>query len=99
VAEQQMFRRVDAYANAAIGQEVAKIKSARLTFVPVTDYFAGHEVCGKNGEWINGPTVAFQRNLVNDQSFHPNSLGQDAYAACVNALFLGSGKPCQGLTF
>jgi hypothetical protein len=68
------------------------IKSAASTvgvrYIDVTARFAGHEVCGRKGEWINGPSSTYKknRNFVDDQSFHPNALGQQAYAAAINAL-------------
>jgi len=67
--------------------------------VPVSGHFAGHEVCGKDGEWINGPTAAVQYELRNDQSFHPTAVGQAEYARCVNAVFLSAGRACKPLTF
>jgi GDSL-like Lipase/Acylhydrolase family len=38
----------------------------------------------QRGEWINGPSYSTTSNTVNDQSFHPNSCGQNAIANLVN---------------
>jgi lysophospholipase L1-like esterase len=51
-----------------------------IDFVPVIGEdaygdFAGHELCGRDGSWINGLKI---RKSV--ESFHPNVLGQRAYA-------------------
>jgi Tol biopolymer transport system component len=68
-------------------------------FVDVARLFSGHEVCGADGEWLNGPSTTWRLvapgregpvdvNLLDDESFHPNLDGQAAYAAAVNsALF------------
>ncbi|MFN2588935.1 MAG: PxKF domain-containing protein [Actinomycetota bacterium] len=58
-------------------------------FVDVMDDWAGHEVCGNRGEWINGATLkpALKVPLpfkATDQSFHPNEMGEGAYAAQVD---------------
>ena len=53
-----------------------------------TDDFAGHEVCGDLGEWINGPSFTvdkfLKKKVMDDESFHPNLDGQElGYAAAV----------------
>lgn len=54
--------------------------SAGIQFVPVQQLFAGHEVCGNSGEWINGPEFAGLHIGVGRGSFQPNTPGQEAYA-------------------
>jgi len=57
-------------------------------FVPVDGLFAGHEVCGIAGEWLNGPTAPtlgdlFHKTFVGSGSFHPNLTGAYAYAVAL----------------
>jgi lysophospholipase L1-like esterase len=59
--------------------------SPRATYVPVDKIFAGHEICGRYGPWINYPTPTRRGSFgPNDQSFHPTACGQQAYAAAIN---------------
>jgi len=60
-AEQQFLRQAVIDANQVIATEV--VKSGVATFAPVDDLFAGHEICGNRGEWINAPTLATQKTL------------------------------------
>lgn len=47
--------------------------------------FHNHEVCGAEGEWINGPTLEpFSLPPVDDTTFHPNEFGHSAMAARIN---------------
>ena len=96
INEQRMFRDFTVTLNSILADEVQRIGSSRMLFVPVADHFKGHEVCGNapGGEWINGPSASISLDLRNDQSFHPNDTGQQAYARCVNAVFLGTAVPC-----
>jgi hypothetical protein len=105
-AEQNFLRDQDVELNRLIRFEVESSPFAaapgtsvpgRITFVPVADAFAGHEVCGSSGEWVNGPTATFTHpsqvmdgQFVNDQSFHPTSRGQKAYADAINAVLAAS---------
>jgi lysophospholipase L1-like esterase len=59
---------------------------AGVHYVSVLDAFAGHGVCGPDGEFVNGPTAAnlndvFHGVVVGTGSFHPNAGGQRQYAA------------------
>jgi hypothetical protein len=65
---------------------------ADIEFVDVRETFRGHEVCGNGGEWINGvsTTAKLGKNggwkgkiRFDDESFHPNVLGQLGYAAAI----------------
>ena len=100
IDEQRNFRQLTTSLNAVLSSEVQRIGSSRMIFVPVVDYFRTHEVCGSaDDDWVNGPTASISLDLINDQSFHPNASGQRSYADCVNAVFLGTGVPCQRLGF
>ncbi|WP_169064418.1 GDSL-type esterase/lipase family protein [Geodermatophilus dictyosporus] len=90
-AEQNAMRRWTSELNQTIADRVNRDGSGYVEFVPVDAAFAGHEVCGNAGEWINGPTLATIASIrgrspvANSQSFHPNAAGQaDGYAAAVN---------------
>ncbi|MDQ4145287.1 MAG: SGNH/GDSL hydrolase family protein [Actinomycetota bacterium] len=80
--EQNYLRQATSELNQLIAARVSKNGTAR--FVPVDGLFAGHEVCGGKGEWVNGVSLSITSLGVNDQSFHPNESGQHAYAAAVN---------------
>lgn len=64
---------------------------ASVEFVSVAESFAGHEVCGASGAWINGMdfTRATRSWFVDDESFHPNIDGQAAYARVINSVIAG----------
>ena len=82
--EQNYLRQATSEANQTIADR-AELSGA--TFVPVDSIFAGHEVCGNGGEWINAVTLSLsgQNHHINDQSFHPNEDGQRlGYAAAIN---------------
>lgn len=55
----------------------AAAADAGVHFVAVSEHFAGHEVCGQAGEWMQGPRLG-------KGSFHPNQRGQAAYAEPLN---------------
>lgn len=58
-------------------------RRAGVHFVPVADYFAGHEYCGPLTDWINGFDNAVPLlfgSLKGKEAFHPNKAGQKAYA-------------------
>ncbi len=104
--EQQLLRDLNQRLNQAILEEVSKLQSnkavvARIQFIPVADHFKGHEVCGAKGAWINGVSPAWRDNRLAaaDKSFHPTATGQREYARCVNTYFLGTGRPCEELSF
>jgi lysophospholipase L1-like esterase len=85
--EQDMLRRLGARLNGTIASAVATAarSGARITFVPVAERFAGHEVCGSKGAWINGFVTSSTGFGLNPASFHPTLAGQLGYAAAVNA--------------
>lgn len=59
---------------------------AGVDFVDVAAAFAGHEVCGGRGAWINGTrTTTLSRGLTDDESFHPTLEGQRQYGIIANA--------------
>lgn len=79
--EQQFVRSGATALNALIRNRAA---ANGVEFVQVDRLFAGHEPCGSEGEWMNGPSYSISTGKANDQSFHPNSCGQDAFAVLVN---------------
>jgi lysophospholipase L1-like esterase len=80
--EQAALRSLDAELDATIRSAA---EEASATYVDMTSVFAGHEVCGTAGEWINGVsgTVAAWPP-IDDASFHPKRAGQAAMAAAIN---------------
>ncbi len=86
--EQQYIRSATVRLNGVIEQRAEA--SGRAEFVRVDRFFAGHEVCGSQGEWINGPSFTVGTGTeglpgyLDDRSFHPNPCGQDAMAVLVN---------------
>jgi lysophospholipase L1-like esterase len=62
--------------------------AAGVKFLDVAAEFANHEVCGSQGAWMNGPDLALGFP-IDDESFHPNVLGQQAYARVVNRYLRG----------
>lgn len=89
------------YLNAIIHRAAA---NAGIDFVAVDEHFRGHEVCGPDGEWINGisPTVQIPGSIIaaQDKTFHPNESGQREYANPANVFLLagrtGSFTPSVG---
>ncbi len=81
--EQTMLRAKEATLNSVIKRKAA---AAGFGFIDIAEAFAGHEVCGKKGAWINGPSSTYKPNrlFLNDESFHPTVLGQAAMAGAVN---------------
>lgn len=67
--------------------------SAGAEFVDMQEPFSGHEVCGRLGEWINGPYIALDGTSIEgeDRSFHPNEAGQAVgYGNTVNSYLRGT---------
>jgi hypothetical protein len=86
--EQDMIRALGVHLNDTIASAVAtaRSKGANIRFVPVAARFAGHEICGLKGAWMNGIVQSRTGFGVDPGSFHPNLLGQrDGYGAAVNA--------------
>ncbi len=82
--EQDMLRRLGVRLNATIATAAAH-SGSRVQFVPVVSRFAGHEVCGSKGAWLNA-IVTSPAGGLDPGSFHPNLGGQQAgYGAAVNA--------------
>jgi lysophospholipase L1-like esterase len=86
--EGPMLRRLGARLNATIGAAVAAVAKSgpRIEFVPAAARFAGHEVCGREGPWVNGIVTSPVGLGIDPGSFHPNLAGQrQGYGALVNA--------------
>lgn len=86
--EQDTLRRLGRRLNETIRAAVATVAGAgaKIEFVPVTARFAGHEICGRKGPWLNGIVRSTSGLGLEAASFHPNVQGQqDGYAAVVNA--------------
>jgi hypothetical protein len=68
---------------------------AEVHFVPVSERFADHEICGPKADWIRGLDLnlvpAWFPVAADQQSYHPNAMGQHAYASLVNAFLRGMG--------
>lgn len=75
---QRFLRRAALLLRATIA---AAARRAGVQFVDVTRTFAGHEICGPHGGWINHvePTV----RGPGENSVHPNRAGQAAYARAI----------------
>lgn len=91
-----MLRGLGAHLNKTIEAAVAAVakSGAKIEWVPVADRFAGHEVRGRSGAWLNGLsiTAAWKRSPINTRSFHPTLDGhQRGYAVAVNAALDASG--------
>lgn len=89
LGEQDMLRELGTHLNDTIEAAVKAVKKAgaKIEYVSVEGRFAGHEVCGSKGAWLNGPdtTLKKSRGFLDDESFHPTLEGQqDGYAAAVN---------------
>ena len=86
--EQTMLRRLGDRLNGTIAAAVGTVarSGARIEYVPVSARFAGHEVCGRKGPWLNGFVTSDTGLGLAAASFHPNLEGQrDGYAGVVNA--------------
>ncbi len=86
--ERSFFRDLASQLNGVIAAAAAQ---AGVHFVPVADYFDGHEVCGTDDQdWIFGPRWPVAG------SFHPNPDGQWHYAEALDqyiAGYVGPKKP------
>jgi lysophospholipase L1-like esterase len=82
--EQDMLRRLGTRLNDTIAS-AASHAGSRVRFVPVADRFAGHEICGSKGPWLNAIVRGTSGAGIDAGSFHPNLGGQSGYAAAVNA--------------
>lgn len=81
--EQDALRELDGELNATIRSAA---EEAGATYVDMTSVFAGHEVCGDDGEWINGVSGTIANwPPIDDASFHPKRAGQAAMAVAINA--------------
>jgi len=86
--EQDLIRALGVRLNGTIAAAVARVArgGAHIRFVPVAARFAGHEICGRKGAWMNGIVQSRSGFGIDPGSFHPNLLGQrDGYGAAVNA--------------
>ncbi|WP_375424592.1 SGNH/GDSL hydrolase family protein [uncultured Friedmanniella sp.] len=72
--------------NAALESSVARARhqGVRARYVDVAGAFTGHNVCSTGTPWVNGLVVnPTNPPSVATASFHPNALGQQAYADAV----------------
>ena len=86
--EQTMLRRLGDRLNGTIAAAVRTVarSGARIEYVPVSARFAGHEICGRRGPWLNGFVSSDTGLGLDAASFHPNLAGQrDGYGTAVNA--------------
>jgi hypothetical protein len=86
--EQDMLRQLGVRLNRVIAAAVTDVAEAGadIAFVPVAARFAGHEVCGRRGAWINGLVGSRVGFGLDPGSFHPTLEGQrNGYAAAVDA--------------
>ncbi len=89
--EQNYLRGAADRLNALIARRVRAAGQAE--FVRVDALFAGHEICGSAGPWLNGVSYTVGTGgpgKLDDGSFHPNSCGQDAFAVLINLRLNGS---------
>ena len=65
--EQNYLRQATSEANQLIAARVneSHLGSSVITFVRVSILFAGHEICGSSGEWINAATYSPSTDSVN----------------------------------
>lgn len=63
------------------GRIGAAAEDAGIHFFDVRPTFDGHEVCGSEGEWINGVSLPVVH------SFHPNVDGQVGWANAIRTYF------------
>ena len=85
---QRRIRALVAQVNLRLGllATAARQNGVNVDYLPVAEAFRGHEICGADGEWVNGPSVSWRKSLVDDYSFHPNAAGhRDGYAAVINS--------------
>lgn len=96
--EQDWLNSIAGQLDAAMGRAAAE---AGVHYLSVLDQFAGHSVCGPDGEWVAGLTAANpfdfgHKQFVGSGSFHPNQSGQRlGYAALINE-FLAAGRAAYG---
>ncbi len=64
--------------------ERGKANAHGFSWVDVRPTFTGHEVCGVDGEWLNGLSDPVT------ESYHPNRDGNQAYAAAISPVLTGS---------
>ncbi len=64
--------------------EHGKANAHGFSWVDVRSQFTGHEVCGVDGEWLNGLSYPIT------ESYHPNRDGNQAYAAAISPVLTGS---------
>jgi lysophospholipase L1-like esterase len=64
--------------NAAIDRAAS---ASGVEFVPTSTIFAGHEPCGRHGQWVN--FIKRQGFACSRECFHPNQDGHSAFALAV----------------
>jgi hypothetical protein len=72
-------------AKIAAAVRAARVSNANVSYVDVTDEFAGHELC-TDDPWLHGLKLSLHEgpNLAQG-SYHPTRSGQRAYAAAIGA--------------
>ncbi|NND73647.1 MAG: hypothetical protein HKN44_01450 [Ilumatobacter sp.] len=64
----------------------AAAADARVHYVSVADEFAGHEICGEDGQWVNDLDLNWHWTGLptpETKSFHPTATGHRAYARVI----------------
>jgi hypothetical protein len=74
--EREFIREAGFALNSTIASAAHK---AGVEFVDPTPFFAGHEPCGENGEWVRF-VDSVQSGAIRDGSFHPLEVGQQMFA-------------------
>ncbi len=94
--EQKFIRGIVTRGNRVI-EDVAM--EVGLHYVEIAEHFKGHEVCGKDGEWLSKavlPKKGESLKKVGPGSFHPTKEGQRQYAIALQAYIdqkLAAGEP------
>ena len=84
--EQGFLRKSVSRLNSTISSAVSE--SGVAEYLDVAPVFAGHEVCGNSGSWVEGVNLRLGGHQIvkcEDKCFHPNTFGQTAYARAVNS--------------
>jgi hypothetical protein len=77
--------RLDSQLRAAVA-EARQHTTRRIEFVSVEAAYAGHSLCARDTEWLNGLSVGFwDRSIRPSHSFHPNEIGHQVTAEHVAA--------------
>lgn len=77
------LREVHDILNGVIETAVTNTSDPDIHFVDPTDEFESHEICGSSDDWLHEVFLHVSTAEIHVGSFHPNSMGQAAYAALV----------------